>query len=136
LGKPLTYAGVYPDGVIRLLKKGKARFPAESVHEQIEVDGRVAWLTNDLLHYDSPTLRRYLERLNRYTDLHAEELARKRAQRNLFYLFYYCVILSFFVFLKLYIRHKGFKDGIRGFLWSVFSASHYPISYFKYWNKQ
>ena len=44
LGKPLRYAGVYPDGVIRLVKKGKARFPQISVHEQIEGDGEAAWL--------------------------------------------------------------------------------------------
>ncbi len=30
LGKPLIHAGVYPDGVIRLIKKDKAKFPRKS----------------------------------------------------------------------------------------------------------
>ncbi len=133
LGKPLIHAGVYPDGVIRLVKKGKARFPAKSVHEQMEIDGEVGWLFNDLEHHDSPTLRRYLERLNRYTTLHSRELGTKNAPKNVFYLLYYSIFLACLVFLRLYLRHKGFLDGIRGFLWSALSASHYPIAYFKYY---
>jgi hypothetical protein len=35
-------------------------------------------------------------------------------------------------FCNLYFRHLGFLDGISGFLWSFFSASHFPIAYFKY----
>src|SRR3989337_1372213 len=73
LGKPLKYAGVYPDGVIRLFKKGYARLPGKSVHELMQVDGEVAWLFNDLEHHESPTFRRYLERANRYTDLTAKQ---------------------------------------------------------------
>lgn len=133
LGKPLRFAGVYPDPAIRLVKKGKAGFPMKSVHEIMWVKGKVSWLFNDLLHNDSPTLRKYLSRLNRYTDLHANELKERKAPKNIFYFFYYSFIKFLFVFFKLYFRHKGFLDGIRGFLWSVFSASHYPIAYFKYW---
>lgn len=133
LSKPLIYAGAYPDGTIRLVKKGKARFPAKSVHEQMEVDGEVGWLFNDLEHHDSPTLDRYLKRANRYTDLTASEFKKKKVPVNYPTLFYFSFIKPFFVFLKLYIRHKGFLDGMRGFIWSLFSALHFPIAYFKYW---
>ena len=133
LGKPLIHAGVYPDGQIRLVKKGKAHFPAKSVHEQMQIDGEVAWLFNDLEHHDSPTLKRYLKRMNRYTDLHARELAEKKVPKNFWALFRYSVLLPASYFLLLYFRHKGFLDGIRGFLWSFFSAMHFPLAYFKYW---
>lgn len=136
LKKPLRYAGVYPDGVIRLIKKGKARFPAKSVHEQIQIDGEVAWLFNDLEHHDSPTLKRYIERANRYTDLTAAEYGEKKLSKNLFVFIHYSFIKPVFVFLKLFVRHKGFLDGIRGFLWSMFSALHFPIAYFKYWTER
>lgn len=133
LGEPIIHAGVYPDGVIRLVKKGKARFPAKSVHEQMIIDGGVSWLQNHLEHYDSPTLKRYFQRLNRYTDLHAQELKERNTPKNIFYMFHYCLIKKCFVFLNIFIRHKGFLDGYRGFLWSLFSSWHYPIAYFKYW---
>ncbi|MCK4859761.1 MAG: glycosyltransferase family 2 protein [Candidatus Omnitrophica bacterium] len=133
LGKPIKYAGVYPDGVIRLFKKSKARLPARSVHELMEVDGEVKWLENDLEHHESPTLRRYIQRANRYTDLHAKRLARLNTPKNILYLFLFTIIKPIIVFFKLLFRHKGFLDGMRGFIWSLFSALHYPLAYWKYW---
>jgi len=132
LGRPLKYGGVYPDGVIRLVKNGEARFPQKSVHEQMQIDGEVAWLFNPLLHYDSPTLSKYIKRFNRYTDLHARELVRKRSPKNPFYFFYYSLLKPIGIFFSIYIRHKGFLDGVQGFLWATFSAMHYPVAYFKY----
>ena len=132
LGKPLIHAGVYPDGVIRLIKKGKACFPQKSVHEQIQLDGEVSWLSGDLLHYDSPTLKRYLFRLNRYTDLIAEEYRANKLSKNVWSFINYVIIKPKLTFLSLYFRHKGFLDGVPGFLWSFFSASRFAISYFKY----
>lgn len=134
LGKPLVHAGVYPDGVIRLVKKGRAHFPAKSVHEQIAVDGEVYWLFNDIIHHDSPTLKRYFIRLNRYTNLHAQELIEKKVGKDPWNLFKYTFLLPTYYFFLRYIRHKGFMDGVRGFLWSFFSALHYPVAYFKYWS--
>ena len=133
LGKPLTRAGVYPDGVIRLIQKGKAHFPAKSVHELMEINGEVGWVFNDLEHHDSPTFSRYLERANRYTDLTAEQYKSKKVSTSYFTLFYYSFLLPTYYFLLLYFRHKGFLDGMRGFIWSAFSALHFPLAYFKYW---
>jgi len=136
LEKPLIHAGVYPDPAIRLVKKGKAHFGGKSVHDIMQIDGEVAWLFNDMLHNDSPTLKKYIVRLNRYTTLHAEELKERNAPRTMIYFFYYSVIRAKLKFLNLYIRHKGFEDGTRGFLWSAFSAWHFPIAYFKYWTNK
>ena len=132
LGKPLIHAGVYPDGVIRLVKRGYASFPQKSVHEQITLKGKVGWLENDLLHFDSPTLKRYFVRMNRYTDLKAQELKDKKVPKNAWNLFLFTVHRPLFTFLKLYFRHLGFLDGVPGFLWSFFSALHFPIGYWKY----
>ena len=133
VGKPLLYAGVYPDGVIRLIKQGKARLPAKSVHEVMEVDGEVGWLFNDLEHHESPTLHRYIERANRYTDLTAKELKKKKIAKSNWQLFRYSLLLPAYYFLLLYIRHRGYKDGMRGFLWSFFSALHHALAYWKFY---
>ena len=50
LAKFLKKGGQYPDYVIRLVKKNKAFFPCKSVHEQIEVSGKIGYLTNNLIH--------------------------------------------------------------------------------------
>jgi len=135
LGKPLIHAGVYPDGVIRLIKNGKALFPAKSVHEQIQVNGGIAWLFENLEHYDSPTLARYFQRMARYTNLQAADFEREKINRNVFGLLYFSAIKPWLVFFNLYARHKGFLDCWQGFLWSFLSALHFPIAYFKYLNK-
>lgn len=130
LGKAMTYAGMYPDGVIRLFKKGHGYFPAKSVHEQIEIDGRVSWLENDLYHYSNPTLKRYLLGASRYTNelAHTMRISRQSVIRT----FIPNVIVNpIFTFTNLFIRHKGFLDGIHGFLFALFSSLHYPVAWYK-----
>lgn len=136
LGKPLIHGGVYPDGVIRLIKNGSARLPAKSVHEQMEIDGEVSWLNSPLEHYDSPTISRYLSRLNRYTDLHAGDLKKANVSKGKIQFLNYTIIKPKLAFVRIYIRHRGYKDGLRGFVWAMFSAMHFPIAYYKYLNHE
>jgi (heptosyl)LPS beta-1,4-glucosyltransferase len=129
LGRYLRFGGVYPDGVIRLVKKGNAHFPCVSVHEQISVNGKVGWLQNPLLHIDSPTFSRYLKRNNRYTDLMADELRQNKT--NIITAFFYLFIKPVHWFFLTFIRHKGFLDLWPGFVFSFFSSLRFPISYMK-----
>lgn len=132
LGKFLRYGGVYPDGVIRLVKNGKAYFPAKSVHEQIVVQGRVGWLKNSLLHYDSPTFKRYLERNSRYIELLKNELRQNRVDRNIIQGVNYFVIKPVLWFLVTQVKHKGILDGFPGIIFSFFSALRFPRAYWRY----
>ena len=132
MGKAIIHGGVYPDGVIRLVKNGKARFPQLSVHEQIKLDGRVAWLSGDLLHYDYPTLKQYLKLSNRYSDLMAREMIEKKMKKNIWIFLQYTFFIPLFTFCSLYFRHLAVLDGVPGFFWSFYSAARFPISYFKY----
>ena len=133
MGRYLIHGGVYPDGVIRLVKRDKAKFPCRTVHEQIEIKGKTTWLENNLIHYDSPTFTRYLDRADRYASLTAGELHMKKIRVNLLNHFYYFLMKPSQVFLTLYFRHKGFLDGFPGFVWALFSGFHYPLAYIKYW---
>lgn len=132
LGKLMTYAGTYPDGVIRLVKKGKAWFPAKSVHEQIHVEGRVSWLTHDLIHFSNPTLKRYFIGADKYTNLLANQFKEQKVSKNIFSYIRYISIEPTLIFLNLFIRHKGILDGFHGFLFSFLSSLHSPIAFFKY----
>jgi glycosyltransferase involved in cell wall biosynthesis len=132
LGHELKYAGTYPDGVIRFFKRGYARFPAKNVHEQIEIEGRVSWLANDLLHYSNPTLKKYWLGAKMYTDLMAEDLRRNNITLNLNTYVDYLVIYPINNFFRLFFRHKGILDGWYGYLFCLFSAFHYPIGFIKF----
>jgi glycosyltransferase involved in cell wall biosynthesis len=132
LGKFLRYGGVYPDGVIRLVRKGKAYFPCKDVHEQIVVKGKVGWLSNPLLHYDSPNFRRYLARNSRYIDLIADELKKQKVGKGPIQFLNYFVFKPLSWFLTTQIRHKGILDGWQGIVFSFFSALRFPRAYFRY----
>ena len=135
LGRHLKYAGTYPDGVIRLVKNGKAKFPCKSVHEQIQISGKVSWLKNDLIHYDSPTMSKYIARANRYTSFTAKQFKDQKIPLNFKNHIYYLFIKPINIFFKLYFRHKGFKDKFPGFVFSLFSGFHFTLAYMKYWEK-
>lgn len=132
LGKYLRYGGVYPDGVIRLFKKDKAYLPCKDVHEQMVVLGKVGWLQNDLIHLDSPTFSRYLQRNNRYINLIVDELKRKKVRKDIFIFLGFVFIKPIWWFLMTQIRHKGILDGIPGIIFSFFSALRFPRAYIKY----
>lgn len=132
LGHWLRKGGQYPDYVIRLFKRGKGKFPCKSVHEQIEINGRVGYLTNPLLHYTSRTIADYWRKAHAYIALNAQELKENKLQLNLLSYVLYNVQKPTKTFLSLFLRHKGFIDGAYGFLFAFFSALHYPLSYWKY----
>ncbi len=133
LGGWLRHGGVYPDGLIRLVRKNKAFYPCKSVHEMVKIDGRVSWLEQDLLHYADPTFSRYLLRANRYTSLTAQAMKEDRVAKTWISILHYMALKPIAVFLSLYIRHKGVLDGFPGFVWALFSGLHYPLAYMKYW---
>lgn len=132
LGKYLKYGGVYPDGVIRLFKRGMAYLPAKDVHEQMVVRGRVGWLASPLYHIDSPTLSRYLIRNSRYIDLLASELKENKQAKGVSGFLDYCLVRPLSWFLTTQIRHKGLLDGYQGIIFSFFSALRFPRAYFRY----
>ena len=135
LGRNLRFGGVYPDGVIRLVKKNKAHFPSKDVHEQMVVEGRVGWLRNDLIHMADPTFSRYLHRNSRYIDLIVKELTEKKINKSVFNGLKYLIVLPNRWFILTFIRHKGFLDGWQGFVFSFFSALRFPRAYVRYLKK-
>jgi glycosyltransferase involved in cell wall biosynthesis len=132
LGRYLRYGGVYPDGVIRLIRKGKAHLPCKSVHEQMVVVGKVGWLKNDLLHMADISFSRYLERNSRYIDLIRDELKRDNVGKNILQSVNYFILKPIYWFFLTQIRHKGILDGFQGTIFSFFSALRFPRAYFRY----
>lgn len=133
LGRFMKKGGQYPDPVIRLYQKGKARLPQKDVHEQMSVDGEIGWAEGHLLHYGTPTFADYLRKWNTYTDLKATQLRDEGihvSTLNTFRFFIWKPILTFF---SLYLRHKGFIDGFAGFVFALYSGLYHPMSYLKLW---
>lgn len=132
LGRFLKKGGQYPDYTLRLYKNGKGRLPAKDVHEQAEVEGRMGYLKNDLLHLRDKNFSTYIEGLNRYTTLIAKQMDESREKNGAGLFLSYMFLKPLWWFLKSFIRHKGFIDGFQGFIFSLFSSLRYPIAYIKF----
>ncbi len=96
------------------------------------IGGTVSWLSGDLIHYSDPTFQRYWWRADRYTDLQRDEILKKYPKNNFKIAIDYLLFKPISVFITIFVRCKGFLDVFHGFLWALFSASHFPIAYIKY----
>src|SRR3989338_3263463 len=136
LGRFLMKGGQYPDYTLRLYRKGKGRLPQKDVHEQAEVEGKVGYLKNALLHYPYKDFATYIKKWGRYNNLIStqikEELKPKNSVARLGYGLGYLLIKPAHWLLTTYVRHKGFMDSWQGFTFSLFSALRFPVSYIKY----
>ena len=136
LGRFLMKGGQYPDYTLRLYRRGKGRLPQKDVHEQAVVVGKVGYLKEPLSHYPYKNFAAYYLKWNRYNDLLVgqikESLKNKSNVTKIAYAIGYLIIKPIHWFLTTYVRHKGFMDGVPGFVFSFFSALRFPISYLKY----
>lgn len=136
LGRLLLKGGQYPDYTLRFYRKGKGRLPQKDVHEQAEVNGKVEYLKNPLLHYPYKNFQEYFFKWNRYTDLISSQIKDKLKSKNIFQKILYGLgslfLKSPYWFLITYFRHKGFMDLWPGFVFSLFSSLRFPVSYIKY----
>lgn len=131
-GRFLRKGGQYPDPVIRLYLRGKARLPMQDVHEQMQVDGSTATASGHLLHYSNPTFREYYRKFQTYTNFKALQFRDAKLSKNPLVVFNYLLYQPLRTFLLIYLRHKGFVDGWQGFVFALFSGLHHSSAYWKY----
>lgn len=131
-GHLMKKGGQYPDYVIRLVQNGKAWFPCESIHEQIEVDGEIGYLNEPLEHYAYRTKEDYWKKAERYTSLQAMEMKSHRLPITVGLWLTYNIVKPVTTFVSLFILHKGFVDGWFGLIFAYWSALHHAIAYTKY----
>lgn len=133
LGTYLKKGGQYPDPVIRLYRKGKARLPLKDVHEQMEVDGKVAWAEGHLIHYANPSFNDYIRKFDTYTSFKATQLKESGLKPSFGTGTSYLLLKPIATWFSLYVRHKGFMDGLPGFVFASFSGLHHAVAYIKLW---
>ena len=122
--------------ILRLFDRGQGRFNDSRVHEMVIVDGRVGRLEGDLLHKSYRDIHQHLEKLNLFTDFDAQIVdAKGIVLRSTNYLWYFAV-KPFLSFLRKYFLMKGYKDGVHGFIISLFTALAVMFMHVKAWQIQ
>lgn len=135
LNRFLTKGGQYPDPVIRLYLRGKAKLPQEDVHEQMVVDGSTGWAEGHLIHYSNPTFAAYMQKFNTYTSFQALQFFQDKQALSPGFLLSQFIWKPLTTFVSIYVRHKGFVDGFPGFVFALMSSLHFPVVALKLWEQ-
>ena len=132
LGKWIKHCGWWPDPQLRLFRKGSGRFSDKPVHEGLEVAGKVSKLKEPMNHYTYDSLSKYLEKLDRYTDLTLLNPKPKKIKHWKLYL----TLTPGFTFFRMFILRLGFLDGWHGFVLCALSSYHEFSKSAKVWENQ
>jgi glycosyltransferase involved in cell wall biosynthesis len=127
----IRHGRLYPDWQLRLFRRGRGRFVERAVHESVQVDGTIGRLAAPLLHHSYRDVSDFLRRADRYSTLAAEEWTRAGHPFRATQL----VTAPLGRFLSMYVVHRGFLDGWRGFLLAVLYAYYVFIRSAKIWEK-
>jgi glycosyltransferase involved in cell wall biosynthesis len=130
-GRPMRHSGWYPDYVLRLFRRGRARFSDDLVHERVICEGRVARLSEPLLHNPVARLEDALSRMDRYSSAGADMLAASGRRIS----FMTGIWRGLWSFLRTYLLRAGFLDGREGFLLAIANAEGTYYRYMKAWLK-
>jgi len=128
-GREMRHSAWYPDYVLRLFRRGKAKFTDDKVHERVIVEGRVARLGEHLDHSPVERIEQALSRMDRYSTIAAETMVAEG--RRVW--FFSGILHGLWSFIRLYFLRLGFLDGRQGFLLAVATAEGSYYKYMKAW---
>ena len=117
-------------GIIRLMKKNSGKWMGQ-VHEEFKISGQIGYLNGYLNHYPHQTVKEFIQSVNFYSSLRAEELYKQGKKTNIFEIIFY----PLFKFKLTYFIKLGFLDGPAGFAYSFFMSFHSLLVRLKLYQK-
>ncbi len=129
LGRWIKGGGWYPDRKMRLFRRSRGRWGGTNPHDHVYLEGAVAALRGDLLHFTYRDVEHHVRTINFFTDIAArEKLKRDQSASTLRMLLH-----PPFKFLKMYFLQGGFRDGVVGLIVACFGAYYVFLKYAKLW---
>jgi glycosyltransferase involved in cell wall biosynthesis len=131
-GRMIAHSGWNPDFIVRLFRKGSARFSDDLVHESLQVKGPVGRLEGELLHESFADFEAVLDKVNRYSTAGAHALHRKGVKGSVGK----AVGHGLWAFVRTYVFKRGFLDGRLGLALALSNAEGTYYRYLKLWLMQ
>lgn len=127
-GKELKHGEVGSIKLLRLAKKDAGVWEG-AVHEEWKIKGKTDKLKNPLLHYPHQTIAEFLQEINFYTTLRAQELYQQGVKVRWWEIILYPKAKFFYnYFIKM-----GFLDGLPGFIFALIMSFHSFLVRGKLW---
>lgn len=132
MGTWIKYTGWWPDYQARFFRKEKMRI-SSTLHSYLHPSGSIFKLgpteDNAIIHLNYYDSAHFIERLNRYTYIEAKQMYEKKIFFKMSLLFKSALK----EFLVRFIKHRGYKDGFRGFALSTLMTFYRIASLIKLW---
>lgn len=129
LGKPISSNYFGRHKILKLFKRQKGYFEGKRPHEPLTFHGKTGHIKEELIHYSHPSIEKFIEKMNKYT---SEEAKNNKRKITLFTLLGTLVFtLPHYFFLR-----EGYKDGVRGLIYSTLLTINKIIEEAKTWELQ
>lgn len=117
--KPIYYTnwGKEDDRKVRLFNKQACKWVGE-VHEELKVSGVISKLRGDIIHEPYQNVTDFIEKMNLYTSTESK------------------FTIPIIDFLRRYILHYGFRDGVLGLFMSYLMVIYHTSIWVKLWLKR
>ena len=119
----------FPDYVLRLFRRDKARFSDDLVHERVICEGIIGKIETPLQHDAVARLEQAIDRIDRYSTASAQMLVASGRRVS----FASGITHGLWTFIRQYVLRLGFLDGKEGFLLAVANAEGSYYRYMKAW---
>ncbi len=127
-GKVLQHGETSNVKLLRLAKKDAGSWEGK-VHEAWKVQGKKLTLKNPLMHYPHQSVNEFLQEINYYTDLRAEELYNKKIKTS----WWSIILFPKVKFVSNYVIKLGFLDGLPGLVFALMMSFHSFLVRGKLW---
>ncbi len=127
LGRWIRFGAFGRDRVVRLFRRGQARFSDHAVHEGLIVDGPIGRLEGILEHYSYRDLAHHRAKIDVMTSLWADD-AWKRGRRAAAWDPFFRPLARWF---RILVLQGGFLDGWRGWVIAAMAARYVRSKYRK-----
>lgn len=118
LDKLIRFSGWQHDRVVRLVRRGCARYPNRRVHADMATRGPAPILRNSMEHYMADTLDEYIRRIEKYSFWGASQLWKEGKKAGFNEVFGRTV----WRFVRTYIFQLGILDGMHGLVFCMLQS--------------
>ena len=121
MGRWITHGDWYPDRKLRLVKHAGAKWGGSPEHDKMELPAgsQTLEMKSDLHHYSFPSINRYIEKINVFSDAY---LGRQQTEGKRWSLLA-TLFRPWWRFVRAFIFRRGFLDGFAGF-WIATSTAY------------
>jgi glycosyltransferase involved in cell wall biosynthesis len=112
---------------LKLLRKGSGKYEG-NIHEAFVLKGPIGRINGPVWHYAIDSVRGIIDRHNHYSDLESQKYLKENPDINANHVKSKLIFKPLKTFIKHYLKHGGFRDGMSGLIWCMIHTLH-PVMF-------